>query len=40
MVYKSSVVDMRILYGRGDVDTPVRIRITWCFRWKLKYQTS
>ena len=25
---KSSVVDMRILYGRGDVDTPVRIRIT------------
>jgi hypothetical protein len=24
---KSSVVDMRILYGRGDVDTPVRIRI-------------
>ena len=24
---KSSVVDMHILYGRGDVDTPVRIRI-------------
>ena len=24
---KSSVVDMSILYGRGDVDTPVRIRI-------------
>ena len=24
---KSSVVDMRILYGRGEVDTPVRIRI-------------
>ena len=24
---KSSVVDMTILYGRGDVDTPVRIRI-------------
>ena len=24
---KSSVVDMAILYGRGDVDTPVRIRI-------------
>lgn len=24
---KSSVVDMNILYGRGDVDTPVRIRI-------------
>lgn len=24
---KSSVVDMRILYGRGDVETPVRIRI-------------
>ena len=24
---KSSVVDMNILYGRGKVDTPVRIRI-------------
>ena len=24
---KSSVVDMTILYGRGEVDTPVRIRI-------------
>ena len=24
---KSSVVDLSILYGRGDVDTPVRIRI-------------
>ena len=24
---KSSVVDMSILYGRGDVDTPVRIRV-------------
>ena len=24
---KSSVVDMNILYGRGDVDTPIRIRI-------------
>jgi len=24
---KSSVVDMDILYGRGEVDTPVRIRI-------------
>lgn len=24
---KSSVVDMNILYGRGEVDTPVRIRI-------------
>lgn len=24
---KSSVVDMHILYGRGDVDTPIRIRI-------------
>ena len=24
---KSSVVDMSILYGRGEVDTPVRIRI-------------
>ena len=24
---KSSVVDMNILYGRGDVDTPVRIRV-------------
>ena len=24
---KSNVVDMNILYGRGDVDTPVRIRI-------------
>lgn len=25
---KSSVVDLSILYGRGDVDTPIRIRIT------------
>ena len=24
---KSSVVDMNILYGRGEVDTPVRIRV-------------
>ena len=24
---KSSVVDTSILYGRGDVDTPVRIRV-------------
>ncbi len=24
---KSSVVDLSILYGRGEVDTPVRIRI-------------
>ena len=24
---KSSVVDMNILYGRGEVDTPIRIRI-------------
>ena len=24
---KSSVVDLNILYGRGDVDTPVRIRV-------------
>ena len=24
---KSSVVDMSILYGRGEVDTPVRIRV-------------
>ena len=24
---KSNVVDMNILYGRGEVDTPVRIRI-------------
>ena len=24
---KSSVVDLNILYGRGEVDTPVRIRI-------------
>ena len=24
---KSSVVDANILYGRGEVDTPVRIRI-------------
>ncbi|SDL95422.1 Putative transposase DNA-binding domain-containing protein, partial [Kandleria vitulina] len=24
---KSSVVDVNILYGRGEVDTPVRIRI-------------
>ena len=27
IVRKSSVVDMNILYGRGEVDTPVRIRI-------------
>ena len=27
IIRKSSVVDMNILYGRGDVDTPVRIRI-------------
>ncbi|SFL19620.1 Putative transposase DNA-binding domain-containing protein, partial [Sharpea azabuensis] len=25
---KSSVVDVSILYGRGEVDTPVRIRIS------------
>ena len=24
---KSSVVDLKILYGRGGVDTPVRIRV-------------
>ncbi|MDY3091217.1 MAG: transposase, partial [Erysipelotrichaceae bacterium] len=24
---KSSVVDLNVLYSRGDVDTPVRIRI-------------
>ena len=24
---KSSVMDMNILYGRGEMDTPVRIRI-------------
>lgn len=24
---KSSVVDLKVLYGRGDVDTPVRIRV-------------
>ena len=24
---KSSVVDTNILYGRGEVDTPIRIRI-------------
>ena len=24
---KSSVVDLKVLYSRGDVDTPVRIRI-------------
>lgn len=24
---KSSVVDMAILYSRGEVDTPIRIRI-------------
>lgn len=27
IMHKSSVVDMTILYGRGEVDTPVRIRI-------------
>ena len=27
ILYKSSVVDLSILYGRGEVDTPVRIRI-------------
>lgn len=27
IMMKSSVVDMSILYGRGEVDTPVRIRI-------------
>jgi len=27
IIRKSSVVDMNILYGRGEVDTPVRIRI-------------
>lgn len=27
IMQKSSVVDMNILYGRGEVDTPVRIRI-------------
>ena len=25
---KSSVVDMRVLYSRGDVDTPVRVRLS------------
>ena len=25
---KSSVVDLSILYSRGEVDTPIRIRIT------------
>ena len=24
---KSSVVDLSVLYGRGEVDTPVRIRV-------------
>ena len=24
---KSSVVDLKVLYSRGDVDTPVRIRV-------------
>ena len=24
---KSSVVDLRVLYSRGEVDTPVRIRV-------------
>ena len=37
---KSSVVDVNILYGRGEVDTPVRIRIAWRVGWKLKYQSS
>ena len=27
IMLKSSVVDMNILYGRGEVDTPVRIRV-------------
>lgn len=27
IMQKSSVVDMNILYGRGEVDTPIRIRI-------------
>ena len=26
---KSSVVSLEGLYGRGEVDTPVRIRIAW-----------
>jgi hypothetical protein len=26
-MYKSNVVDSNILYARGDVDTPVRIRV-------------
>ena len=25
---KSSVVDLRVLYSRGDVDTPVRVRLS------------
>ncbi|MCQ2432894.1 MAG: transposase, partial [Clostridia bacterium] len=24
---KSNVVDLTVLYGRGEVDTPVRIRV-------------
>jgi IS605 OrfB family transposase len=27
IMHKSNVVDLKILYGRGEVDTPVRIRI-------------
>lgn len=27
IIRKSSVVDMNILYSRGEVDTPIRIRI-------------
>ena len=31
---KSNVVDLSVLYDRGEVDTPARIRMI--FRWKLK----
>jgi len=37
---KSNVVSLEGLYTRGEVDTPVRIRIAWVIGWKLKYQTS
>ena len=32
IMHKSNVVDLKILYGRGEVDTPVRIRIAWIVR--------
>lgn len=37
---ESNIVSLEVLYNKGEVDTPVRIRVTWVIRWKLKYQTS